>query len=67
MHVQLDNVWATPSTLHGRVTVWGPDSRWRHQYEVAVPWDTIPYEAISAAFDRHLDREPAEESLLYLF
>jgi len=46
MQVTVDNVWSTPSTLHLRVTVWGPGERWRHKYDVAVPLDEIPEEAL---------------------
>lgn len=47
MEVMVDNVWATPSTLHMRVTVWGPDKKWRNKYNASVPIDTIPDEAIA--------------------
>lgn len=48
MQVTVDNVWATPSTLHMRVTVWGPDHRWRHRYDAHVPVEDIPDEALEA-------------------
>lgn len=46
MQVQVDNVWATPSTLHMRVTIWGPDYKWRHKYDATVPLEDISDEAI---------------------
>lgn len=46
MEVMVDNVWATPSTLHLRVTVWGPDRKWRHRYDAVVPTNDIPEEAV---------------------
>lgn len=46
MWVQVDNVWGTPSGLHMRVTVWGPDSKWRHRYEEFVPVAEIQAEAV---------------------
>lgn len=67
MEVQLDNVWVSPSTLHGRVTVWGPGQRWRHRYDVHVPLIEIPLEALAALADRHLDREPVEPADIPLF
>lgn len=47
MQVQVDNVWATPSNLHVRVTVWADDRRWRHRFDVAVPAGEISPEAIA--------------------
>lgn len=47
MIVQVDNVWATKSTLHMRVTVLDNDGRWRHRYYPAVPLAEIPVEAVA--------------------
>lgn len=47
MLVSVDNVWATPSTLHMRVTVWGDRHQWRHKYDCHVPIETIPDEAVA--------------------
>lgn len=58
MIVTVDNVWATPSTLHMRVTVWGNGNAWRHRYDAHVPVDEIPTEAISALW-AGLERETA--------
>lgn len=46
MKVWLDNIWSTPTTLHGRVTVADDNGRWRHKYYVACPIDDIPQEAL---------------------
>lgn len=67
MECSLDNVWATPSTLHGRVTVWGPGHRWRHRYDVSMALDEIPVEAIQGLLDRYLDTEPPEPDDIPLF
>ena len=48
--VAVDNVWATPSGLHMRVTVWSRDKRYRHKYECFVPVAEISSEAVSALF-----------------
>jgi len=46
MQVTVDNVWCSTTTLHMRVTVWGPGERWRHRYDSSVPLDDIPEEAV---------------------
>lgn len=46
MQVQVDEFWATPSTLHMRVIVWGPDYKWRHKYRVDVPLVELEPEAL---------------------
>lgn len=55
MEVSVDNVWATPSTLHCRVTVWGPGRQWRHRYDAHVPVSTIPAEAIRALWQGEVE------------
>lgn len=46
MEVTVDNLWASPSTLHMRVTVY-PNSRvWRQKFNVSVPIAEIPSEAL---------------------
>lgn len=55
MKVAVDQVWATPSTLHMRVIVFADDGRWRHKYICAVPVDEIPEEAIEALTIRGRD------------
>lgn len=67
MEVMLDNVWATPSALHGRVTVWGPGKRWRHRYDVTVPVAEIPYEAVQALVGSYMSKEPEEPADIPLF
>lgn len=46
MKVLVDDVWASPSNLHVRVTVSADDGRWHHKYYEAVPLETIPEEAL---------------------
>jgi len=46
MKVSVDNVWSSPSTLHLRVHVWGPQGNWRHKYDIAIPLEEIPEEAL---------------------
>lgn len=48
MEVQVDNLWATPSTVHMRVSVWGPDHRWRQRFDAHVPVSEIPEESLVA-------------------
>lgn len=48
MEVAVDQVWATPSTLHVRILVFGPERRWRHKYYASVPIAEIPEEALQA-------------------
>lgn len=47
MQVIVDDVWASKSTLHLRVTVMDDDGRWRHRYYPAVTLAEIPAEAIA--------------------
>lgn len=51
MQVSVDNLWATPSGLHMRVTVWGPDRQWRHRYDAMVPVAEISPEAVCSLFN----------------
>lgn len=53
MEVTVDQLWATPSTVHVRVIVFGPDRRWRHKYHCSIPVDEIPEEALRALQVRH--------------
>lgn len=48
MKVHVDDVWATASTLHLRVTVSDDDGRWRHRYYPVVKTEDIPEEALRA-------------------
>lgn len=47
MYVTVDNVWASPSVLHCRVTVHDDSGRWRHKYYPAISLTEIPVEAIA--------------------
>lgn len=62
MYVQVDNVWATPSGLHCRVTVWDDARRWRHKYECMVPVAEIQAEAIEPLW-RAVEDESWHEDL----
>lgn len=55
--VSVDNIWATPSTLHMRVTVWNATYRYRHKYEIAVPVAEIPEDAISALWTANVEEK----------
>lgn len=46
MRVEIDQVWATPSTLHCRVIVHDDNGRWRHKYYPSIPLDQVPEEAL---------------------
>lgn len=59
--VHVDNVWATPSGLHMRVTVWGPDHKWRHKYECMVPVAEIQAEAIEPLWEAIKDEAWSED------
>lgn len=61
MNVDVDDVWATSSTLHLRVTVSGEDYAWRHRYYPAIPLAEIPEEAITAIYGFYLDAQPEED------
>ena len=61
MRVEVDQVWATPSTLHMRVIVYGPENRWRHKYTCAVPLADIPEEAIVTMLQHFMDQVPEED------
>lgn len=47
MQVVIDQVWASPSTLHARVICFDDQGRWRHKYYPAVGLGDIPVEAIA--------------------
>lgn len=68
MKVQVDNVWATPSGLHMRVTVWNDAQTWRHKYDTMVPVAEIPAEAVSALWTTLVEdtfREDLEDVPLF--
>lgn len=64
MDVMADNIWATTKMLHMRVTVWGGDRKWRRKFDVAVPLDDIPVEALEPLLRRfwesHSGRDPEQ-------
>lgn len=60
MRVAVDEIWSTPSTVHIRVLVWGPDNAWRHKYWCAVPIGDIPEEVL-VSMSQHLLDVGAEE------
>lgn len=61
MQVQLDNLWATPSGLHLRVTVWGPDMKWRHRFDETVQWREVPDEVMQEVVAHWMDTQPEED------
>jgi hypothetical protein len=61
MRVEIDQVWATPSTLHVRVIVHADDNRWRHKYYPSIPVAEIPEEALYMLVGKHLDDKPEED------
>jgi len=58
MKVDVDNIWASGSTLHLRVHVRDDHHKWSHKYEVSVPLDTIDEEAVRAAWTRTESKRP---------
>lgn len=61
MQVEVDQVWATPSTLHVRVIVHDDQRRWRHKYYASVPLAEIPEEALAMIITPHIDGVPEED------
>lgn len=61
MRVEVDQVWATPSTLHLRVIVHDDNGRWRHKYYTSVPLEEIPEEALVMVIQRFMDQVPEED------
>ena len=61
MQVQVDNLWATPSGVHMRVTVWGPEHRWRHRFDETVQWRDVPDEVIGSLVGHWMDTQPEED------
>ena len=61
MRVAIDEVWSSPSTLHMRVLVWGPENKWRHKYWTSVPFDDLPEEVITALVGHLMDSTPEED------
>jgi hypothetical protein len=61
MKVAIDQVWATPSTLHCRVLVFADDGSWRHKYYASIPADEIEESAIIMLTQAYLDA-PVDET-----
>lgn len=59
--VDVDEVWATPSTLHVRVHVRADDGTWRHKYYCSVPLSEVPEEALVMMIQRYMDEVPEED------
>lgn len=52
MTCQVDDFWATPSTLHMRVIIWGPDYKWRKKYRVQVPIEDLSEDSLRPLLER---------------
>jgi hypothetical protein len=61
MEVIVDEVWSTPSTLHMRVIVFGPDRAWRHKFWPSMPLTEVPEEVIVNLYQAYLDMQPEED------
>lgn len=57
MRVEIDQVWATPSTLHVRAIVHDDHGKWRHKYYPSIPLAEIPEEAVIMLTQKYLDGE----------
>lgn len=62
MRVEIDQVWATPSTLHVRAIVHDDNGRWRHKYYPSIPLAEIPEEALVMLTQAYLDQPVDEEA-----
>jgi hypothetical protein len=61
MQVQIDEVWATPSTLHVKVTVSADDYRWRYRAYPSIPLKEVPTEALTMLLAFVMDEVPEED------
>jgi hypothetical protein len=61
MRVEIDQVWATPSTLHVRAIVHDDQGRWRHKYYPSIAIDDIPEEALAMLLGRVEDSVREED------
>lgn len=61
MRVEIDQVWATPSTLHVRCIVHDDNGKWRHKYYPSIPLAEIPEEALVMVIQRYMDETPEED------
>jgi len=60
MKVLVDDVWASPSTLHLRVTVHDDEMRWRNRFYEAIPLETIPDEAMAHLIAYWMEQQEVE-------
>lgn len=63
MIVQVDDVWASKSTLHMRVTVLDEDGRWRKRYYPAVRLEEVPVEALAPMLAWFKEEDPKQLAL----
>jgi hypothetical protein len=61
--VVIDEVWATPSTLHARVIVFDSEGRWRHKYYPAVALADVPVEALAPLLAWFAEQAPRQMTL----
>ena len=61
MICDVDNLWATPSGLHLRVTVWPDDRRWRRRFDETVLWADVPDEVMTLLIGHWMDTQPLPE------
>lgn len=61
MRVEIDQVWATPSTLHVRAIVHDDNGRWRHKYYPSIALSEIPEEALGMLVAHTMDTAPEED------
>lgn len=68
MKVTVDQVWATPSTLHVRVIVWGDAQQWRRKHYVAVALEDVEPSAVEAlTLLARPERDPDDTNQAALF
>jgi hypothetical protein len=59
--VLVDDLWASKTTLHMRVTVSGDDYSWRRRFYEAIPFEDIPTEALIGLTGYLVTNAPTEE------
>ena len=57
MICSIDEVWASPSTLHVRVRVSEKQGLWSHKYWCAFPINLIPEEALAPLLAQAMDTD----------
>lgn len=65
MKVSIDNVWASPTMLHVRVTTWSDNGQRWHKYHASSRLEDIEPDAIKAlqAYAAGVDSDSAWEDL----